>query len=133
MDWWKFENLIRQLFEAMGFEVRVTQSSRDEGIDAVAYNKTDIVHQAEILIQAKRYSKCVPTNDVRALAGSVEEKRATAGVLVTTAWVSAETKAFAARNNRLRIIEGGELKHLLAEYLSLDVRIDLARRPRRTA
>jgi restriction system protein len=99
-------------------EVHVTQSSRDEGIDAVAYNKTDIVHQAEILIQAKRYSKCAPTNDVRALAGSVEEKRATAGVLVTTAWVSAETKAFAARNNRLRIIAGGELKHLLAEYLT---------------
>jgi hypothetical protein len=87
--------------------------------------------RGEILIQAKRYSKCVPTNDVRALAGSVEEKRATSGVLVTTAWVSAETKAFAARNNRLRIIEGGELKHLLAEYLNLDVRIDLARRPRR--
>jgi len=71
MDWYKFENLIRQLFEAMGLEVHVTQSSRDEGIDAVAYNKTDIVHQAEILIQAKRYSICVPTNDVRALAGSV--------------------------------------------------------------
>lgn len=133
MDWWKFENLIRQLFEAMGLDVRVTQSSRDEGIDAVAYNKTDIVHQAEILIQAKRYSNCVPANDVRALAGSVEEKRASSGVLVTTAWVSAETKAFAVRNNRLRIIEGGELKHLLAEYLHLDVRIDLARRPRRTA
>jgi restriction system protein len=132
MDWYKFENLIRQLFEAMGLEVHVTQSSRDEGIDAVAYNKTDIVHQAEILIQAKRYSKCVPTNDVRALAGSVDEKRATAGLLVTTAWVSPETKAFAARNNRLRVIEGGELKHLLAEYLNLDVRIDLARRPRRT-
>jgi restriction system protein len=132
MDWWKFENLIRQLFEAMGLDVRVTQSSRDEGIDAVAYNKTDIVHQAEILIQAKRYSNCVPANDVRALAGSVEEKRATSGVLATTAWVSAETKAFAVRNNRLRIIEGGELKHLLAEHLDLDVRIDLARRPRRT-
>jgi restriction system protein len=132
MDWWKFENLIRQLFEAMGLDVRLTQSSRDEGIDAVAYNKTDIVHQAEILIQAKRYSNCVPANDVRALAGSVEEKRASSGVLVTTAWVGAETKAFAVRNNRLRVIEGGELKHLLAEYLDLDVRIELARRPRHT-
>lgn len=131
MDWYRFENLIRQLFEAMGLEVHVTQSSRDEGIDAVAYNKTDIVHQAEILIQAKRYSRCVPTNDIRALAGSVDEKRATAGVLVTTAWVSPETKAFAARNNRLRIIEGGELKHLLAEHLDLDVRIDLGRPLRR--
>jgi hypothetical protein len=44
-----------------------------------------------------------------------------------------QTKAFAARNNRLRIIEGGELKHLLAEHLDLDVRIDLGRPPRRTA
>jgi restriction system protein len=50
-------------------------------------------------------------------------------VLVTTAWVSPETKAFAARNNRLSIIEGGELKHLLAEHLNLDVRIHLARPP----
>ncbi len=73
-----------------------------------------------------------PANDVRTLAGSVEEKRATAGVLVTTAWVGPETKAFAARNNRLRIIEGGELKHLLAEHLDLDVRIDLGRPPPRT-
>jgi restriction system protein len=131
MDWYRFENLIRELFEAMGLEVNVTQSSRDEGIDAVAYNKTDVVHRAEILIQAKRYSRCVPANDVRALAGSVEEKRATSGILVTTAWVGPESKAFAARNNRLRVIEGGELKHLLAEYLHLDVRIDLARRPNR--
>jgi len=63
--------------------------------------------------------------------GSVEEKRATAGVLVTTAWAGAETKAFAARNNRLRIIEGGELKHLLAGHLDLDARIDPGRPPRR--
>lgn len=96
IDWYKLENLIRQLFEAMVLEVHVTRSSRDGGIDAVAYNETDIVHQAEILIQAKRYSRCVPANDVRAPAGSVEEKRATGG-LVTTAWVGAETKAFAAR------------------------------------
>jgi hypothetical protein len=37
---------------------------------AVAYNKTDIVRRPEILIQARRYSKCVRANDLRALAGS---------------------------------------------------------------
>jgi restriction endonuclease Mrr len=65
------------------------------------------------------------------------QRRSRPSILVTTAWVSAETKAFATRNNRLRIIEGGEikhllteLKHLLAEHLDLDVRIGL-RRPRR--
>ena len=131
MDWYRFENLVRQLFEAMGMTVNITQSSRDEGIDAVAYNKTDVVHQAEYIIQAKRYSKCVPTESVRALAGVVEEKRAARGILVTTSWVSPESKTFAARNNRLTIIEGGELKHLLAERLDIDVRIELPRKPPR--
>ncbi len=40
MDWYSFENLIRQLFEAIGMEANVTQSSRDEGIDAVAYRSS---------------------------------------------------------------------------------------------
>jgi hypothetical protein len=31
----------------------------------------------------------------------------------------------------MRIIEGGDLKHLLAQHLNLDVRIDLGHRPRR--
>ena len=44
-------------------------------------------------------------------------KRAAADTLVTTTWVGAETNALAARNNRMRIIEGGDLKHLLAEHL----------------
>ncbi len=54
MDWYRFENLVRQLFEAIGMTVNITQSSRDEGIDAVAYKKTDVVDRAEYLIQAKR-------------------------------------------------------------------------------
>jgi len=62
-----------------------------------------------------------------------EDKRATSGILVTTAWVGPESKAFAIRNNRLRIIEGGDLKHLLAEHLNLNVRIDLAGRPRKAS
>ncbi|MGH3831671.1 MAG: restriction endonuclease [Pseudonocardiaceae bacterium] len=131
MDWYHFENLVRQLFEAMGMTVNITQSSRDEGIDAVAYLKTDVVHRAEYIIQAKRYSRCVPTESVRALAGVVEDKRATAGILVTTSWVGPESKTFVARNNRLTIIEGGELRHLLAKHLRIDVRIESPRKPPR--
>jgi restriction system protein len=65
---------------------------------------------------------------VRALAGVIEEKRATRGFLVTTSWFGAASRAFATANNRLQLIDGGELKHLLAEHLSLDVRIDLPKK-----
>jgi hypothetical protein len=65
----------REVFgELMNMTVNITQSSRDEGIDAVAYDKTDVVHRAEYIIQAKRYSKCVPTESVRALVGVVEKR-----------------------------------------------------------
>lgn len=128
MDWYRFENLIRQLFAAMGMEVEITQSSRDDGIDAVAYVTTDAIRRAEYIIQAKRYKRIVPAESVRALAGVVEEKRATGGFLVTTSWFGAASRAFATANNRIRLIEGGELKHLLAEHLDLDVRINLPKR-----
>ena len=47
LAWCKFENLIRQLFEPIGLEVHITPSSRDEGIDALAYNKTDCRGRAQ--------------------------------------------------------------------------------------
>jgi restriction endonuclease Mrr len=54
-------------------------------------------------------------------------------MLVTTARVSPEAKAFEASNNRLCIIEGEELKHLSSKHLNWDLRIDLPTDPRRAA
>jgi restriction system protein len=52
--------------------------------------------------------------------------------LVTTSWFGSAGRQFAANHReRLKLIEGGELKHLLAEHLGLDVRIGLDRQPPR--
>jgi hypothetical protein len=87
------------------------------------------VRRAEILIQAKRYSNGVRGQRSPRL-GRLPWRRSAQHPAspLPTAWVRPETRPFAAGNNRLRIIEGGELKHLLEEYLHIDVRIDLARR-----
>jgi restriction system protein len=96
---------------------------------AVAYNRPTLCAAPEILIQAKRYSKCVPSQrSPRFWPAPVEEKRATSGIQLQPHGSGPRPRPFAAGNNRLRIIEGGELKHLLEEYLHIDVRIDLARR-----
>ncbi len=46
MDWEDFEHLIREIFEreftSTGGEVRVTQASRDGGVDAVAFDPDPI-------------------------------------------------------------------------------------------
>ena len=130
MDAIRFEHLTRQLFEAIGMKAWVTQASRDDGLDAVAINEDPIVGGL-CVIQAKRYRNVVSANDVRALAAVVDDKRAAKGILVTTSWVGSAGREFAKRHGRIDVIEGPHLKHLLAEHLALDVRIDLPKRPAR--
>ena len=59
MDWEDFEHLCRELFEkafaSSGAEVKVTQASRDKGVDAVIFDP-DPLRGGKIIIQAKRYT-----------------------------------------------------------------------------
>ena len=125
----EFEHLIRELFEAMGLKSWVTQASKDEGVDGVAVNEDPIVGGL-CIIQAKRYSRLVEVESVHALAGVMDDMNAAKGVLVTTSWVGKASRDFAARNgNRIQIIEGRELKHVLREHLDIDALISLPKLP----
>lgn len=48
------------------------------------------------------------------------DHNATTGVLVTTSWFSRTSEQFAKRN-RITLINGAELKHLIKEYPGVDV------------
>ena len=124
----EFEHLIRRLFEAIGMKSWVTQASRDEGVDAVAVNEDPVVGGL-CVIQAKRYSGIVGLEAVHALAGVMSDKAATKGILVTTSWFGKASRDFAARNGRMELITGRELKALLLEHLDLDVLIGLPKLP----
>jgi restriction system protein len=124
----EFEHLTRQLFEAMGMKSWATQASKDDGVDAVAVNE-DPVFGGLCIIQAKRYRGAVGVEAVRALAGVMEDKRATKGIMVTTSWVTKEGHAFASRHGRIQIMECEEIKFLCKEHLGLDVLISLPKPP----
>ena len=87
MDWEEFEHLIREVFEqefhSDGGEVKITQASRDGGVDAIAFDP-DPIRGGKIVIQAKRYTNTVGVAAVRDLYGTVVNEGATKGVLVTT-------------------------------------------------
>jgi len=72
------------------------------------------------LIQAKRYTGVVGLEAVHALTGVMTDHNATTGVLVTTSWFGRASEEFA-RRNRITLINGAELKHLIMENLHLDV------------
>lgn len=74
MDWEEFEHLIRELFEqefaVTGAEVKVTQASRDGGVDAVIFDP-DPLHGGKTVVQAKRYTNTVGVSAVRDLYGTM--------------------------------------------------------------
>jgi restriction system protein len=130
MNPYEFEHLVRQIFEEMGMQAWNTQAIKDDGVDAVAVNPNP-VFGGMCIIQAKRYRSAVGVEAIRALAGVMEDKHATKGILVTTSWVTKDGHAFATRHGRIEIMEGEHVKYLCKEHLGLDVLISLPKPPPR--
>jgi restriction system protein len=118
MDWEDFEHLIRELFEkefkTNGGEVKVTQASRDGGVDAIAFDP-DSIRGGKIIIQAKRYTNTVGVSAVRDLYGTVMNEGAMKGILVTTADYGPDAYNFA-KDKPLTLLNGGNLLHLLEKH-----------------
>lgn len=118
MDWKDFENLIREVFEkefvSSGGEVKITQASRDGGVDAIAFDP-DPIRGGKIVIQAKRYTNVVGVSAVRDLYGTTVNEGATKGILVTTADYGPDAYEFA-KGKPLTLLNGGNLLHLLDKH-----------------
>lgn len=127
MDWLDFEQLIREIFEmefsSNGGEVKVTQSSRDGGVDAIAFDP-DPLRGGKIIIQAKRYTNIVGISAVRDLYGTVINEGATRGILVTTSDYGADSYSFA-KGKPLTLLNGNNLLHILEKH-GYKAKIDLS-------
>jgi restriction system protein len=117
----EFENLITNLFARMGLETRLTQASRDGGVDCVAFDPRPIFG-GKVVIQAKRYKNTVGVSAVRDLYGTMQNEGASKGILVTTSGYGQASYQFAS-NKPLELIDGANLLYLLAEHAGIEARI----------
>ena len=117
----EFESLISNLFQKMGLETRLTQASRDGGVDCVAFDPRPIFG-GKVVIQAKRYKDTVGVSAVRDLFGTVQNEGASKGILVTTSGFGSAAYEFAA-GKPLELLSGSHLLHLLEEHAGIEARI----------
>jgi restriction system protein len=103
----EFESLITNLFTKMGLETRMTQASRDGGVDCVAFDSRPIFG-GKVIIQAKRYKNTIPVGAVRDLFGSVHNEGASKGILVTTSGFGKASFDFA-KDKPLELLSGSNL------------------------
>ncbi|TMD48305.1 MAG: restriction endonuclease, partial [Chloroflexi bacterium] len=117
----EFESLITNLFQKMGLETRLTQASRDGGVDCVAYDPRPIFG-GKVVIQAKRYKHTVGVSAVRDLFGTVQNEGASKGILVTTSGYGKASFEFA-DGKPLELLSGSNLMYLLKEHAGVEARI----------
>ena len=94
MDRRKFEELVAELFSGFGYQVEVTQQTRDGGRDVIAIAKREI--EVRYLIECKRPDPggYVGVRPVRELYGVKCDEKATKAILATTAYFSRDALLF---------------------------------------
>lgn len=117
-----FEQLVVDLLVAMGYggsrvdAGKAVGGTGDGGIDGVI--KEDRLGLDEVCIQAKRFTDTTVGRDtVQAFAGSLEGRRASKGVFITTSQFSKQAEEYVSKiSKRIILIDGRRLAELMMDY-----------------
>lgn len=94
----KFEELVAELFNGFGYDVELTQPTRDGGRDVIAIRHNEV--RVKYLIECKRPDpgKKIGIRPVRELLGTKTDEKATKAILATTAFFTRDALLFFERN-----------------------------------
>lgn len=107
----QFEALVSNLFNKLGLESKLTRTSKDGGVDAVAFDTRAIVG-GKVVIQAKRWRHVVGVSAARDLYGTMINEGANKGILVTTSHYGTDTYMFC-KGKPIELIDGRGLLYYL--------------------
>lgn len=115
-----FEQLVVDLLVAMGYgdkdSARVTQYSKDGGIDGIIYE--DKLGLDKIYLQAKQWKNPVGSKEVQQFSGALAGKKALKGVFITTSTFTSGAVKFVetVSNQKIILIDGERLSLLMFQY-----------------
>lgn len=120
LSWRDFENLIGDLLQSEGWTVRVTQGTRDGGIDVIATKDDPVLGTIRSLWQAKKYNATnkVKLHEVRELSAVRDDLKATKAMMVTTSALTRDAIEWVKRDlYRLGYKEHDQIKQWLGGAL----------------
>lgn len=115
-----FEQLVVDLLVAMGYgdkdSARVTQYSKDGGIDGIIYE--DKLGLDKIYLQAKQWKNPIGSKEVQQFSGALAGKKALKGVFITTSTFTSGAVKFVetVSNQKIILIDGERLSLLMFQY-----------------
>lgn len=118
LKWWQFEELIKELFDRIGFDdPEVTSRGKDGGVDIKGTFKIGGAIPVKVAVQAKKWEGNVSAPTVQKLRGSLDSDQR--GLIITTSDFSRGAIEEAKRGTRsspIILMNGEQLAKILAEY-----------------
>ena len=114
----KFEELIASILQDLGFDVELTQASRDGGSDIIAYIRNAVCEYLT-LVECKKYAanRKVGVGVVREVSGVHHLKRASKSLIVTTSFFSKDANLEArTMEHQLQLKDYTDIKAWLTQY-----------------
>jgi DNA polymerase III epsilon subunit len=110
----RFEELVAAIFRNNGFDVELTPQSRDGGVDIIAVQHSTFTGDLIHFIECKRYqpSRKVGIGVVQRLLGTVAQRHATKGIVVTTSSFSRD--AIQAANDTRHVMTLNDYETIVA-------------------
>lgn len=113
-----FETIVLDVLVAMGYGGSAADAHKigrvgDGGIDGII--KEDKLGLDFICVQAKRWQSQVGVGTVREFAGSLLDRKAKKGVLITTSYFTNEASEYAARAGNIVIVDGEQFAEMMIE------------------
>ena len=116
IEWDQFEQFIGHLLKCMGYHARVTQKSKDGGVDIIAH-KDELGFEPPIIkVQCKQTLDSIGQPAIAQLYGHVEPKEF--GLFVTLGAYTADALRFERSKGNLRLIDGDGLIELIFNHYS---------------
>jgi HJR/Mrr/RecB family endonuclease len=86
----EFEELIAELLQKSGYEVKIGKGSKDGGVDVLAFKEIEELGLVASVWQAKKYAshRRVGLSVIKELAETRREQNATKGVIATTTYLT---------------------------------------------
>ncbi len=109
MDGIEFEHFLKPLFEAKGYDAKVTQGSGDYGADLILTRKGK-----KTVVQAKCYSSNIGISAIQQAVAAIPYYHANNAMVVTNQYYTKQAKKLA-KANRVQLIDRDELTDMITD------------------
>jgi len=113
----EFERFVARLLVSMGYAVKLTNITGDQGVDIIATNNSG----KKIAVQTKRWKSSVGNSAIQEIIAGKMYYGCSEGWVVISSEFTSGAKDLAKKDSTIKLIDGHELDELISQYANTKI------------